>query len=166
MLEFLLGADQGPAFTLPDDPHERAELFELHRNRSIHVHCWTDCEFPTVLQYCSTKLGHRWECVDQLATEASGMEFGYVLARGPHRRPRRLARQLSDAARTSSALHLTHRHGAHVYRLERPGDQTMKYLASGGKRPSREVLGSGSSWNSSVSLTPMRWSSSRSSSLA
>ena len=48
------------------------------------------------------KLGHRWEYVDELATEASGMEFGYVLARGPHRRPRRLARELSDATRNQA----------------------------------------------------------------
>ena len=45
-------------------------------------------------------------------------------------------------------------------------DQAMKYLASGWGTMIAEVLCSGSSWNSSVSFTPMRWSSSRSSSFA
>ena len=46
------------------------------------------------------------------------------------------------------------------------GAQTTKYLASGWGTMIAEVLCSGSSWNSSVSFTPMRCSSSRSSSLA
>ena len=45
-------------------------------------------------------------------------------------------------------------------------DQAMKYLASGWGTMIAEVLCSGSSWNSSVSFTPMRCSSSSSSSFA
>ena len=51
-------------------------------------------------------------------------------------------------------------------RERRRPDQTTKYLASGWGTMIAEVLCSGSSWNSSVSFTPMRCSSSRSSSLA
>ena len=104
MTEFLLKADQGPTFVLPDDPLERAELFEWHRSRSIHVHCWTDCEFPDVLRYCSNELGHRWILVDRLTSHETGMEFGYVLARARFRRTRRLAQELS--AGTSAGVPL------------------------------------------------------------
>ncbi|HEY3671366.1 MAG TPA: methyltransferase domain-containing protein [Acidimicrobiia bacterium] len=81
MLEFLLGADQGPDFTVPEDEAEREALFTWHRNRSIHVHCWTDGEFREVLRYCTKELGQHWEEVDQLAAEETGMEFGYALTR-------------------------------------------------------------------------------------
>ena len=82
LLEFLLGADQGPQFVIPDDPDERARLFAWHRERSIHVHCWTDDEFTEILRYCSDVLGHDWECRDRMSTAESGMEFGFVLVRG------------------------------------------------------------------------------------
>ncbi len=103
MTEFLLGADQGPTFVLSDDPLERSELFEWHRSRSIHVHCWTDDEFPDVLRYCSNELDHRWKLVDRLASHETGLEFGYVLARARFRRTRRFARQLHQATRTSDS---------------------------------------------------------------
>jgi SAM-dependent methyltransferase len=101
MKEFLLGADQGPAFVLPDDPRERGELYEWHRNRSIHVHCWTEDEFPEVLRHCSEQLGHSWELVDQLDRREPEMEFGYVLARARDYQPRRFAKQLNGAMRGS-----------------------------------------------------------------
>lgn len=99
LLEFLLGADQGPDFVLPDDPEERDRLFAWHRDRSIHVHCWTDDEFVDVLCYSSEVLGHEWELRDRLTTAQSGMEFGYVLERSRSHRPRRLARQLGARRR-------------------------------------------------------------------
>ena len=79
LLEFLLGADQGPQFVIPDGPDERARLFAWHRERSIHVHCWTDDEFTEILRYCADVLGHDWECRDRMSTAESGMEFGFVL---------------------------------------------------------------------------------------
>ena len=94
LLEFLLGADQGPQFVLPDDADERARLFAWHRERSIHVHCWTDDEFVDVLKCCSDVLGHDWECRDRLSTAESGMEFGFVLARADRHDARRFAAQL------------------------------------------------------------------------
>jgi SAM-dependent methyltransferase len=91
LLEFLLDVDQGPDFVLPDDPEERAALFDWHRSRSIHVHCWTDDEFPEVLRYCVDDLGHEWTVVEQFGSEDGGGEFGYVLARSSHTRSRRFA---------------------------------------------------------------------------
>ena len=55
---------------------------ELHRKRSIHVHCWTEDEFVSVLEYGMHCLAHGWQLVDALATGAvgsNGIEFGYVL---------------------------------------------------------------------------------------
>jgi SAM-dependent methyltransferase len=108
MLDFLLGCDQGPDFALPDDLVERARLFAWHRERSIHVHCWTDDEFVDVIRYCADALGHRWELRARLTTAETGMEFGFVLIRARHRRARRLSRELDgrqsliDRARAQS----------------------------------------------------------------
>lgn len=101
MVEFLLGADQGPDFVLPEDPELRASLFAWHRGRSIHVHCWTDDEFEEVLHHCRSELGQRWKVVDQLSSAESGMEFGYVLARG---REGRRTRSWFRARRRSTAI--------------------------------------------------------------
>ena len=100
MLEFLLGADQGPDFVVPEDPEVRAKLFAWHRDRSIHVHCWTDREFDDVLLHCTTELGHQWDVVDRLSSTESGMEFGYVLVRG---RERRRTRRWFSTRRWSTA---------------------------------------------------------------
>jgi hypothetical protein len=57
---------------------------ELHRRRSIHVHCWSEEEFVPVLRYGMNALGHRWRFVDGLRTGAPGsvgIEFGFVLAK-------------------------------------------------------------------------------------
>jgi hypothetical protein len=57
-----------------------------HRERSIHVHCWSEEEFPEVIAHTVRAAGHTWELVDALATDAEGPtgdEFGYVLRRSP-----------------------------------------------------------------------------------
>jgi SAM-dependent methyltransferase len=59
-----------------------ARDIELHRQRSIHVHCWTEDEFVPVLEYGMRCMAHRWQLVDALKTGAfgsNGIEFGYVL---------------------------------------------------------------------------------------
>jgi SAM-dependent methyltransferase len=59
-----------------------ASEIELHRKRSIHVHCWTEDEFVSVLEYGMRCMAHGWQLVDALATGAvgsNGIEFGYVL---------------------------------------------------------------------------------------
>jgi SAM-dependent methyltransferase len=62
----------------------RQELIDLHRRRSVHVHCWDEEEFSAVLSYAVEHLGQRWELVDGLLTEEAGpssIEFGYLLRR-------------------------------------------------------------------------------------
>jgi SAM-dependent methyltransferase len=64
----------------------RAELFDWHRRRSIHVHCWTETDFPPVLDHAIRAFGHRWELVDGVLADdegPDGMEFGFVLRRSP-----------------------------------------------------------------------------------
>jgi SAM-dependent methyltransferase len=69
---------------LPEEPGELAEALELHRNRSIHVHCWDEEEFVPVLRYAIEQCGMLWEFVDGLVTDdlgEEGFEFGFVLRR-------------------------------------------------------------------------------------
>ena len=81
-------------FTEPDyehtvaalDPEARAALFDWHRQRSIHVHCWAEDGFLPVLDHALRTLGHRWEFVDGVLADdegPDGMEFGFVLRRSP-----------------------------------------------------------------------------------
>ena len=63
-------------------PQERAAAIALHRERSIHAHCWTADEFTEVIAHAVGQLGHMWEFVDGVLTEDEGplgQEFGYVL---------------------------------------------------------------------------------------
>lgn len=74
----------GTCVPIPDDPEGRAAVFDLHRRRSIHVHCWHEQEFFEVLLHGVTAIGHRWELVDAVlaADEGEdGFEFGWVLRR-------------------------------------------------------------------------------------
>ena len=82
---------------------------ELHRKRSIHVHCWTEDEFVSVLEYGMHCLAHGWQLVDALATGAvgsNGIEFGYVLRKsaGSCDAGRFLADRQAWVAATSAAL--------------------------------------------------------------
>ncbi len=66
------------------DAASRAKLFELHRERSIHVHCWAEHDFQPVIDYSITMLDHRWEFIDGILTDdegPEGIEFGYVMRR-------------------------------------------------------------------------------------
>jgi SAM-dependent methyltransferase len=65
-------------------PEQHVEYLELHRKRSIHVHCWDDEEFHSVLLYTMDRLGQRWEFVDGAVSDDLGQEggeFGFVLRR-------------------------------------------------------------------------------------
>jgi SAM-dependent methyltransferase len=95
------------------DPRRRASVLEPHRDRSIHVHCWTMEEFVPVIEYSIEALHNRWVFVDGLLTEeqgADGIEFGLVLRRSPVDLPAAdLATLFSEAlegwrARQQSAL--------------------------------------------------------------
>jgi SAM-dependent methyltransferase len=79
--EFLALADRGASFTIVPDGANREAFFDWHRQRSIHVHCWTDTEFHQVLLYAIVALGLSWELVDRVQRTEGDEEFGYVLRR-------------------------------------------------------------------------------------
>lgn len=85
LVEFLTLAGEGASFLgVPEDPEERQQFFDWHRERSIHVHCWSEEEFPVVLAHCIRALDQEWELVDLLTVAEEGpggIEFGYVLRR-------------------------------------------------------------------------------------
>lgn len=60
---------------------ERRGAIELHRKRSIHVHCWTQEEFFPVIEQTMMGMGMRWELLETLFVgEVPGShEFGVVL---------------------------------------------------------------------------------------
>jgi SAM-dependent methyltransferase len=75
------------AGTTPYDPsitgEARRKLFDLHRARSIHVHCWSETEFIFVLEHAVRVMALRWELIEALFVDdvEDGIEFGYVLRR-------------------------------------------------------------------------------------
>ena len=62
---------------------ERSQHLHLHLQRSIHVHCWTQDEFPDVLVHSIEHQGMAWELVDAVFVQdvTDSIEFGYVLRR-------------------------------------------------------------------------------------
>lgn len=60
---------------------DRQKVFDLQRNRSIHVHCWTEEEFLAVLEHTMAVMGMRWELLDTLFVDEvpGSLEFGMVL---------------------------------------------------------------------------------------
>jgi len=65
-------------------PKDRNEIIQVHRDRSVHVHCWHEDEFLDVLLYAVETLRHDWDFVDGILTDdegPEGFEFGYVLRR-------------------------------------------------------------------------------------
>lgn len=65
------------------EPAEREAVIKTHRSRSIHAHCWTESEWPAVMEFCIRELGQTWELVDVLNVEdvPASNEFGMVLRR-------------------------------------------------------------------------------------
>jgi len=66
-------------------PEQQREQFELNRQRSIHVHCWSEDEFLPVIEYTAAEMGMQWELLDAVFVEdvPGGFEFGFVLRRSP-----------------------------------------------------------------------------------
>jgi SAM-dependent methyltransferase len=64
-------------------PAQEREQFELNRERSIHVHCWSEDEFLPVVEHTIVEMGMRWELLDAVFVEdvPGGFEFGFVLRR-------------------------------------------------------------------------------------
>ena len=66
------------------DPDVRERLFAEQRQRSVHVHCWTEDEFFAVVAHTVQERGARWELVELVSTEDVGpraKEFSYLLRR-------------------------------------------------------------------------------------
>jgi SAM-dependent methyltransferase len=88
IIEFLTNTGSLPESLQPHvtDPQRRASVLDFHRDRSIHVHCWTIEEFVPVIGYSIEALNNRWVFVDGILTEelgAESIEFGLVLRRSP-----------------------------------------------------------------------------------
>ncbi len=83
--EFLRFTDESYQELVVDaGPVERKRLFDRHRDRSIHVHCWSEDDFQPVIDHAIGVLGHRWQFVDGILTDDEGplgFEFGYVMRR-------------------------------------------------------------------------------------
>jgi SAM-dependent methyltransferase len=62
---------------------DRRREFALNRERSIHVHCWTEHEFLPVLAHTITAMGMQWELLDAMfvADVTDGFEFGFAVRR-------------------------------------------------------------------------------------
>jgi SAM-dependent methyltransferase len=88
IMEFIANTGTDPAVmqALATDPGQRAALLAAHRERSIHVHCWTLEEFIPVIGYSIESLNNQWLLVDGFLTDEQGAEsneFGLVLRRSP-----------------------------------------------------------------------------------
>lgn len=88
IVEFLTntGIDSEILKAMETDPRYREAVLAPHRDRSIHVHCWTLEEFVPVIEYAIGALENQWVFVDGLLTDEQGeegMEFGLVLRRSP-----------------------------------------------------------------------------------
>jgi SAM-dependent methyltransferase len=92
LFEFITRAEPAEAFTRRPDDWTRDQFYEWHRDRSIHVHCWTEDDFDEVLAYCTRTLRQRWEVVDRLPLAEDSFEFGYALKKLPRPRWDRLDR--------------------------------------------------------------------------
>jgi hypothetical protein len=59
------------------------EQFEVNRERSIHVHCWSEDEFLPVVEHTIVEMGMQWELLDAVFVEdvPDGFEFGFVMRR-------------------------------------------------------------------------------------
>ena len=62
---------------------DRRREFAFNRERSIHVHCWTEDEFLPVLVHTVVAMGMQWELLDAMFVEdvTDGFEFGFALRR-------------------------------------------------------------------------------------
>jgi SAM-dependent methyltransferase len=62
-------------------PEQERDQFELNRQRSIHVHCWSEDEFLPVLVHTIVEMGMQWELLDAVFVEdvPGGFEFGFVM---------------------------------------------------------------------------------------
>jgi hypothetical protein len=83
--EYLLNTDKATARAWQEASAEgREALVNLYRQRSLHVHCWDEPEFSSVLCYAIEHLGQTWDLAAGVVPDVkdpSAQEFGYVLRR-------------------------------------------------------------------------------------
>lgn len=79
LFEFITLAEPAEALTSKPETCDRDAFYAWHRERSIHVHCWTEDEFDDVLDYAQRAMRQRWVIVERLPLQDDGFEFGYVL---------------------------------------------------------------------------------------
>jgi SAM-dependent methyltransferase len=79
LFDFITLADPAEAYTWRPPDCSRDDFYAWHRERSVHVHCWTEDEFDGVIDYCRSVMRQRWVIVDRLLLEDEGFEFGYAM---------------------------------------------------------------------------------------
>jgi SAM-dependent methyltransferase len=79
LFEFITLAEPAEAFTDRPLGCDRDTFYAWHRERSIHVHCWTEDEFDDVLDHARVVMRQRWTVVDRLPLQDDGFEFGFAL---------------------------------------------------------------------------------------
>jgi SAM-dependent methyltransferase len=99
LFDFITLAEPFTAYTHRPDDWTRDRFYVWHRERSIHVHCWTEDDFEPVLDYCVRSLHQHWETEARLELTDDGFEFGYALRKRTIR-----AGELLEAARRRVAL--------------------------------------------------------------
>ncbi len=63
----------------------RRQAIERHRQRSFHVHCWSQDEFSETLLHVIETGRQQWDLLDAVFVEdvVDSIEFGYVLRKLP-----------------------------------------------------------------------------------
>jgi SAM-dependent methyltransferase len=134
--DFLLNADQATVRAWREaSPEARVALVDLHRRRSVHVHCWDEPEFSSVLCYAIERLGQVWELVGGVVPDVrdrSAMEFGYVLRRSDsasagREAGRRFRHDLEQLRQDPRRLQ-HHRWRPLGYDPESPGAAAIRYM--------------------------------------
>lgn len=96
---FVERADGDSELEEPAEGQSRAAFYEMHRMRSVHVHYWSEDEFP-VLLYGMKHLGQRWTLIHRMHCRGDSVEFGFLLQRSGSRSRLRTVRRFEAAWNT------------------------------------------------------------------
>jgi SAM-dependent methyltransferase len=109
---------------------ERNRVFELHRRRSIHVHTWSQDEFPPVLEHTILEMGMRWELLDAIFVEDApgAIEFGMALRRSDGDGPSELLARRLQVAWWALAIRAAARKGRLSRLASLPGYAAVRRL--------------------------------------
>ena len=109
----------------------RAQVIERQRQRSIHVHCWSQDEFSETLLHVLETGRQPWDLLDAVFVEdvVDSIEFGYVLRKLPADREAKVVS--ARFARCSSASVRGHRPNRECRKaLDRLGRRRPRLLRS------------------------------------